>query len=239
MIMSAVGVPPSLGSKPVSIKVSMKKTEDQGELADALRALYRKGEFCDINLACGEQIFPCHKAVLAGRSPVFKEGLERCPAPAAAGGRQEVRLVEVSNPEAVRFMLDFLYDMDQTVWKDYNPATQEINKDVLRLAQRFELPGLTGRAMNWLAKDVTTGNVVERLAICSEFGLDVLRGKLIEQLTLNRAALQEVAHSPQIMKYPELMQALLQQTAAFSKRDAEDGPAAKRQKTSPPKKGGK
>lgn len=239
--MSTLQVPPSLGNKPVSIKVSIKKPEDQGELGDALRALYQRGEFCDISLACGEQVFPCHKVVLAGKSAVFKEGLAQCPAPAVAGERQEVRLVEVSNPEAVRFMLDYLYDMDQTVWKDYNPATQEINKDVLRLAQRFELPGLTERATHWLAKDVTTGNVIERLAICSEFSLEVLRGKLIEQLTLNRAALQEVANSPQIMKFPELMQALLQQTASVGKREMEAAPApsGKRVKSSPPKRGGK
>merc|ERR1719310_984510 len=108
-------------------------------------------------------------------------------------------------------MIDYIYDMDQSTWKDYNPLTQEINKDVLRLG------------------------------ICAEFSLDVLRGKLIEQLVLNRAALQEVAHSPQIMKFPELMQALLQQTAASGKRESESAlvlaPAAKKLKNSPEKPG--
>merc|ERR1719230_2262781 len=103
--------------------------------------------------------------------------------------------------------------MDATVWKDYVPGTQEINKDVLRLAQRFDLPGLTERATRWLAKDLTTGNVVERLAICAEFGLMTLSSRIIEQLAMNRAALREVANSPKIMAYPELMQALLKQTA--------------------------
>merc|ERR1711970_525714 len=96
----------------------------------------------------------------------------------------------------------------------YNPRTQEINKDVLRLAGTFQLPGLTERAVRWLEKDLTTGNVVERLSICDEFSLEELREKILEQLTLNRQALSEVAHSPQIMTYPSLMQAMLQHAAA-------------------------
>merc|ERR1719235_662699 len=127
-------------------------------------------------------------------------------------------------------MLEYMYEMDQTNWRDYNPATQEINKDILRLAQRFQIPGLTQRATHWLAKDITTGNVVERLSICADFGLDVLRGKIIEQLTLNNNALREAANSPQIMKYPELMQALLQQMAKMGSKEQDEEPAPKRAK---------
>merc|ERR1719158_763792 len=135
-----------------------------------------------------------------------------CPAEEVPGQalRQEVRLAEVSNPEAVKFMLDYMYQTDASVWEDYNPRTQEINKDVLRLAQNFRLPGLTDRAVRWLAKDLTTGNVVERLTICEDFGLAILREKILEQLTFNKQALAEVAHSAQIMQYPKLMQAMLQ-----------------------------
>jgi hypothetical protein len=225
-------VPPTLGSKPVSLKVSISKAEEKTSLADVIRSLYQRQEFCDVTLACGEKSFPCHKAVLVAKSSIFKEGLAQAPPPPAgdaATSRQEIRLVEVNNPEAVKFMLDYMYEMDATVWKDYNPATQEINKDVLRLAQRFQLPGLTQRATHWLAKDITTGNVIERLAICSEFGLDALKGKIIEQLTINRHALQEVAHAPQIMQFPDLMQALLKQTAALGVlEEEEDGPAKRR-----------
>merc|ERR1719510_704114 len=91
--------------------------------------------------------------------------------PTASGaGAREVRLTDISNPEAVGFMLDYMYGMDAGVWQDYNPRTQDINKDVLHLARRFRLPGLTDRAIHWLSKDLTTGNVVERLSIVE--GLD-------------------------------------------------------------------
>merc|ERR1712118_126280 len=73
--------------------------------------------------------------------------------------------------------------------------------------------------MHWLGKDLTTGNVVERLAICKEFGLDELSGKIVEQLTCNKQALSEVSNSQQILKYPELMVSLLQSAAATPEAD--------------------
>merc|ERR1712232_447775 len=127
----------------------------------------------------------------------------------------------------VKFMLDYLYEMDVEVWEEYNPRTQEINKDVLRLAQNFRLPGLTERATKWLAKDITTGNVVERLTICEEFGLNELRDRILEQLTYNKRALAEVSNCPQIMQYPKLMMQMLQLAASVPDA-AEAGPQPKK-----------
>jgi len=203
------------GVKPVSLNVKMKAMSSSGDqdeaLASGLRELFQCGEFTDVVLVCAGQKFLAHQVVLAAKSKVFREGLATTPG--NIGARQEVRLADISNPEAVKCMLDYLYGMDSGVWAEYNPRTQEINKDVLRLAQNFGLSGLTDRATHWLAKNLSTGNVVERLNICDEFGLSLLREKILEQLTLNKVALAEVAHSPQIMKYPGLMQALLQQAS--------------------------
>merc|ERR1712232_1136090 len=128
--------------------------------------------------------------------------------------REEVRLADIANPEAVKIMLDYLYKSDTDVWEGYNPRTQDINKDVLRLAQNFRLPGLRELATHWLAKDLTTGNVVECLTICEDFKLVDLSARILQQLTNNKRALAEIAHSPQITQYPNLMLALLQHTAA-------------------------
>eukprot|EP00933_Yihiella_yeosuensis_P084323 TRINITY_DN98760_c0_g1_i1.p1 TRINITY_DN98760_c0_g1~~TRINITY_DN98760_c0_g1_i1.p1 ORF type:complete len:235 (+),score=69.62 TRINITY_DN98760_c0_g1_i1:93-797(+) len=223
---------PELGSKPVTLSVKLPPVKAPGgdRLAEGLRELYKRGEFTDVALVCADRTFSAHRIVLAAESEVFKSGLASAQKESVdAGGRQEVRLSDISNPEAVKFMLDYMYQTDAAVWEDYNPRTQEINKDVLRLAQNFRLPGLTERAMHWLAKDLTTGNVVEVLTICNDFGLNALEERILEQLTQNKRALAEVANSPQIMKYPKLMQALLQQAAAVP--DAP--PAAPAQ---PPKK---
>jgi len=198
-----------LGSKPVSLTVKLGPVKLAPEpLAQGLQELYRRGEFADVVLICAEQHFLAHRIVLAAQSEAFKVGLAS--PPPANGMRHEIRLGDIANPEAVKFMLNFLYQLDDKEMAEYNPRTQEINRDVLRLARQFNLPGLTHRAMRWLSKDLTTGNVVERLSICEEFGLSELTDKILEQLTSNRQALAEVAHSPQIMTYPRLMQAMLQ-----------------------------
>jgi len=222
---------PELGVNTVELKVRLAppKPSIDDRLATGLQALYQKGIMADVQLVCAERTFLAHRVVLASQSEVFKEGLTVATGTTAPPARQEVRLADIDNPEAVQFMLDFIYEIgDAASWKDYNPKTQDINKDVLKLAQNFRLPGLTERATFWLSKDLTTGNVVERLTICEDFGLQELRERILAQLAGNKKALFEVAHSPQIMKYPSLMQALLQQAAGAPQESPQPKKKAKK-----------
>lgn len=203
---------PQLGSKPVSLTVKVKPGKmEESLLESSMQELYRRGEFTDVVLRCAEQSYPAHRVVLAAVSPVLKQGFLSNPEP-GPGQRSEIRL-EVANPEAVKIMLNFCYHLDSQDWADFNPRTQAVNRDVLLLAKQFELPDLTQQAMFWLGRDLTTANVVERLAICDEFGLVDLSEKILQQLTNNREALADVAHSPQIMNHPKLMQLMLQSAA--------------------------
>jgi len=203
---------PDLGSKPVALTVKLKPSKALAgdQLSAGVQELYRKGEFTDVVLLCAEQRFHAHRVVLGSQSRCFKEGLSSQP---GTGMPHEIR-VDVANPEAVKIMLDFMYMLDEEDWAMFNPRTQAVNREVLHLASQFGLPGLTQRAMHWLSKDLTTGNVVERLTIADEFGLGELSEKILQQLTMNKEALAEVAHSQQIMKYPKLMQAILQCAAS-------------------------
>merc|ERR1719160_84201 len=114
----------------------------------------------------------------------------------------EIRLYETC-PGAVKAFLDFVY-VDE-----YAPKTDEINKDVLKLASQFKMPELTERCAEVLAKDINTTNVVERLGLCEEFQLDKLREKIMQQLTSNKKVLNDVAQSKSILQYPLLMQEML------------------------------
>lgn len=216
---------PELGNKPVALTVKLKpsKAMERDELSMGVQELYRKGEFTDVVLLCAEQRFLAHRVVLGSQSRCFKEGLASQP---GTGMRHEIRL-DVANPEAVKIMLDFMYMLEDEDWAMFNPRTQAVNREVLQLAAQFELPGLAQRAMHWLSKDLTTGNVVERLTIADEFGLAELSDKILQQLTMNKEALAEVAHSQQIMKYPKLMQSILQ-CAASGTAEPEPQPKSKR-----------
>jgi len=211
---------PELGQNVVNLKVRMPAIKPALEdvLAHALRELWEKREFCDVELLCADQTILAHKVVLASQSEVFKQGFQD-----AVVGRSQVRLADVDNPEAVRLMLNFMYQTGD----EYSPKTQAVNKDVLHLATNFCLPGLKDLATYWLASDINTGNVVERLSICEEYELGNLRGRILGQLASNKKALFEVAHSPQIMVYPKLMQALLQQAAGPPEEQVPKGKKAK------------
>lgn len=203
---------PALGSKPVTLIVKLPplKHAPGTSLGHGLQELYRLGQFSDVSFVCVDKTFYAHRAVLAATSQVFKAGL----AEFRSASQQEVRLPEICNPEAVKIMLDYIYGLNLDRWEDYNPKTQEINKDVLRLAQNFVLPGLTEKATHWLTKDLSTGNILEVLAICEEFNLSELGDRILDQLTQNRRALTEVVSSPKIMQHAKFMQALLQHAAS-------------------------
>ncbi|CAE8690218.1 unnamed protein product [Polarella glacialis] len=220
---------PTLGSKEVKLNISLGNVRYKETLADELRDMFQKGLCCDVVFLCEGQSFRAHKAVLGARSAAFRTTFEGEATTAVGATVQEVRLSEVNNPEAVKFMLEFVYEVEPPDWKAYHPASHDITKDILSLSRRFELPGLTARAEHWLSKDITTGDVVERLCICRDFRLEVLKSKILEQLTSNRAALAEVASGSKIMQYPELMQMMLQQAAASIEEDDEE-PAPKKAK---------
>lgn len=197
---------PAIGSAanaPVKLAVRFghrRELDDSRSMATGVRSLLFAKEFCDVSLLCEETCFRAHKVVLAAKSEVLRGAL---------GETSEVRIARINNPEAVKWMLDFIYEVPYNSETEYNPGSHEINLDVLRLAEMFKLPGLTQRAAMWMTRDLDTHNTVERLAACNEFGLQDLGDKILEQLTANKKALSEVTSSPAINAYPELMRDML------------------------------
>merc|ERR1719482_1289208 len=187
---------------------------------NGIREIYLKNQFADVTLISGEDKdkFSAHKLVLAAKSEVLLEMFSQDKADEQLSNC-EIRLYETC-PGAVKAFLDFVY-LDE-----YNPKTEEINKDVLKLANQFKMPELTEKCAEILAKDITTTNVVDVLGLCEEFQLDRLREKIMQQLTSNRKVLNDVAQSKSILQYPLLMQEMLSLIA----QEAGDGPPAKKSK---------
>eukprot|EP00444_Apocalathium_aciculiferum_P048946 CAMPEP_0183511150 /NCGR_PEP_ID=MMETSP0371-20130417/10721_1 /TAXON_ID=268820 /ORGANISM="Peridinium aciculiferum, Strain PAER-2" /LENGTH=409 /DNA_ID=CAMNT_0025708041 /DNA_START=57 /DNA_END=1286 /DNA_ORIENTATION=+ len=132
----------------------------------------------------------------------------------------EFQIVGVATAEAVRIVLGYMYGVGTGAEWTYEPSSSEVNKDILNLAasNKFGLAHLHEHAARWLAKGLTTANVVERLVTCEEFGLGMLREKIIDQLTANPAELTVVSCSLEIMKHPRILQDLLCQVAALAQR---------------------
>jgi hypothetical protein len=166
-------------------------------------------------------------AATDGEAVVSAAETATSPAPivAATESKQEEEVgplrLEVSGlscSKSFRILLGYLYVAAAGVEWEYNPESHEVNKDVLRLARHFGLDQLHEYAARWLAKDLTTANVVERLVSCEEFGLGLLREKIVERLAMNPSELMLVCSSPEITKHPKILQDLLVQVASLRDR---------------------
>merc|ERR1719414_269067 len=155
-----------------------------GGILQGLRELLDRSELCDIVLVAGGQSLPAHQAVLAAVSSTFHECLvqlgpgEGSSSAGMTGAAPEplvLRLEDVSHPEAVEAMLSCIYGPRAGASAEYNPGSDQVNRDVLRLAQRFQIARLQDDASQWLTRGLTTANVLERLIVCEEFGLTAVR----------------------------------------------------------------
>merc|ERR1719240_248989 len=122
-------------------------------LTDGLRHLYEKRILCDAELVCAGGKMPCHKAVLAAKSPQFAEVFAK-DEPSAQ--RTEVRLYD-SSEESCRLLLAYMYDMDN----QYKPSSAQVNLEVLQLADTFGLPHLRETCAAFMAKELNTDTLID------------------------------------------------------------------------------
>merc|ERR1719214_337235 len=92
------------------------------------------------------------------------------------------------------------------------------------------MPALIEKCTEELAKNVTTTNVINVLQLCDEFQLLKLRSKIMQQLTSNKKALQDVAQSQQILQHPLLLQEMLGLMAQQGEKEAAKEAAQKKLK---------
>lgn len=157
------------------------------------------------------------------------------PEPSPKGSPLRLQVNGLSSSQAFRILLDYLYVSCAGAKWEYTPLDSQVNKDVLRLARHFGLSQLHEHAARWLAKGLTTANVVERLVTCEEFGLGLLREKITERLTLNPPELMAVCSSPEITQHPRILQDLLVQVASI-RHKAPPAPERPSQVEKPPAK---
>jgi len=84
----------------------------------------------DVDIICKGEIFPCHKYILCSQCPTFKSFL-LCDCKESGENAIEI---EDSTPEAVNFMVAYLYGYDLDELKLNN-----LNLDVLHLAEKYAL----------------------------------------------------------------------------------------------------
>eukprot|EP00440_Ansanella_granifera_P065087 gb/GFBE01070577.1/.p1 GENE.gb/GFBE01070577.1/~~gb/GFBE01070577.1/.p1 ORF type:complete len:243 (+),score=59.51 gb/GFBE01070577.1/:1-729(+) len=196
----------------------MPNEDNRDFLLSGLRGLLDRRELCDVALvAAGGEVFHAHRAVLAACSPVFREKLPKLGGAAKSEGYAEAEglpalRLEVKHAEALKALLDSVYGVDakeDAESQSYNPSSEAANLDALKLAREFQIYSLEDQAARWLARGLTTQNILKRLAACEEFGLKEVKEKILEQLTANTDVLHELVSDPAVREMPGVLQDLL------------------------------
>lgn len=196
-------------SEPVSIEVVLAPAPPQKCLSEGLRNLYQKCQLYDVMLVAGEQRFPAHRIVLAATSQRFWAELEALGPPSfEEEGPRWPQLVLPAGPAAARALLDSVYGLGAA------EVSEEVNVEVLRLAQHFQLPYLEQAAKARLVSGLSTENVVARLAVCLEFNLVDITELICAELVASKTALAAVCSDARLTQHPQIMQELLLRAAA-------------------------
>lgn len=171
-------------------------------VAEDLLRMFEESALSDVEVVCTAGLgrhFQAHRLVLAARSPVFKAMF--------LTGMREKRvgkvIIEDASPEAVKCLLDVAY-------KDACPSLDEACVfDTLRLASKYDMPGLRDLCLEFMAKNARSDNVVGFLDVCSAYALVDFKCLLLGALVDSPAALHECVHGQGLERYPELMLQLL------------------------------
>lgn len=200
---TASSLPKKVTKVRVGYDIGRHSADDSGFLAEALRQLWRAGDLCDLTMVCRESTFRMHKAVLAAHSKELRD---------LVVDQTEVKFPGVTYPETLELLIKFLYEAEGET--GYAPSCHEVNMEVLDIAHTFKLSGLKRRATSYMARTITTHNILQRLCDCDAFGLQDLKDKILGALAANRKVLAEVTEGPSISNHPDLLRQILVRVAS-------------------------
>ena len=155
------------------IKSSIEISEDFGKLM--ISEDFGK-DFCDMEIECGGEVFPCHQVIISARSPVFRAMFQ------AKMKESESRKVIIDDikKETMTGMLYYIYTglVKKTISK-------ESFVDLFIAADKYQLDALKNLCQDKLCSVLDAENSIEFLILGEMYGVPKLKD----------AALMEVAHN--------------------------------------------
>ena len=124
------------------------------DIRQQMRSLYEEELFTDITIQCGDKQFKAHKNILAFQSPVFKKLFQ------TDMTKRRKNSVEISDidPLVASNLISFLYS-------GIAPNLETLARDLLMVANKYELPRLMAMCENTLKMEMTVANAVELLQL--------------------------------------------------------------------------
>lgn len=141
-----------------------KKSTDKQQMLPALstdmQKMYEKELFTDFEFRCNDGVtLKCHKSVLAARSPVFEAMLSNDMEEARQG------FAEVPDYDS-KLMKEFL----RFIYCGSVQGIKNFAKDLIFLADKYDLESLKEICITQLVKDLSKENVINNLQIVDKIG---------------------------------------------------------------------
>ena len=183
-------------------------------------SLLRSGSHTDMVIKCGTETIPCHKAVLAARSPVFSAMFQH--------NMTEARTHEVDIPDlaplTVNLMLEYIYGGTYR----HDSAIE----DLLPAADKYELTGLKGACEVGLSRGISLTNCLDLLILADTHSAAKLQKSCLKFIVKNLSKIMSsVSWKTKLSSHPNIMAQILQATAQQTEeKERGAGSEAKRRK---------
>jgi speckle-type POZ protein len=183
-------------------EISQVQSEVQGSVGESTLSinfhnLWTEGVLQDFNIKCEGEDIPCHRAILAARSDMFKAMLTSDSIEKKKG---EVEIKDCS-AGILRHFLKFVYTDCLDDERDYNST------ELLILADRYQVSGLKKRCEVALSKTISKNNAIQLLSTASLYSAELLMANASRVVANNLKELvgsedwkQMVATNPQAME---------------------------------------
>ena len=172
---------------------------------NGIKSLLDDQLFTDLTIKCAEKEFKAHKAVLASQSPVFKRMLM------TNMTEKESNVIELTDidPPALSELLTYLYS-------GTTPNMKSLAKNLLVVADKYELSHLLAMCENNLLSDLVVTNVVELLVLADMHNAAHLKKACLKYVCANSAEVHETSQWKEFQENCEGHASLLMEIITFT-----------------------
>lgn len=175
--------------------VALSPSYHQKHFFKDLSVLYSTKEYSDITIKCGGKIFPCHKIILASRSPVFKKMFDSDMVEKRTGS------VEIKNmtPEVLEGLLEYIYTCLPS------RRIHMIAKELLAASDQYQIDKLKELCQLNLCSNTEVGNCIELLVLADLYRASTLKSHTLEFVSQNMDKINISECKKTLVSHPSLL----------------------------------
>lgn len=164
---------------------SLKNMHDKSlSLSEDIARGFGDPTLCDVVFVCQDKEFPCHKFILAQRSPVFGAMFKN---PGVVENINNKVVIKDIKPNILEEFLRFIYT-------DEVPKMRDFRTGLLKAADKYMVPKLKNLVCASLYEDLNARSAAKVLILAHTYKADELRSNVVEFIARNFEEVQKSAN---------------------------------------------